>query len=353
MVDQNASANYPLLEVDGIKTYFYTVDGVARAVDDVSFDLKRGETLGLVGESGCGKSVTALSIMRLLKAPLGRTVQGEIRFHGEDLLRLSAPRMRDIRGGNIAMIFQEPMTSLNPVYTIGDQIAEALSAHRNMDSQAAMERAVEMLEKVQVPSPKKRAGEYPHQLSGGMRQRVMIAMALSCSPEILIADEPTTALDVTIQAQIIDLMLELKADFKTAILMITHDLGVIAETAQRVAVMYAGKIVEQADVFSIFEDPKHPYTRGLLASVPRLGERSTGGRRRLREVAGIVPSLYDLPAGCSFHPRCPEAMDICLKKRPDLLDVGEGHLVQCWLYPTQAAVASEENRPSLRKGPWI
>ena len=225
MVDRDLTANHPLLEVDGIKTYFYTVDGVARAVDDVSFNLNRGETLGLVGESGCGKSVTALSIMRLLKAPLGRTIQGEIRFHGQDLLRLSAPRMREIRGGKIAMIFQEPMTSLNPVYTIGDQIAEALMAHRVMAPQEALERAVGMLKKVQMPSPIKRAEEYPHQLSGGMRQRAMIAMALSCAPEILIADEPTTALDVTIQAQIIDLMTELKKDSNTAILMITHDLG--------------------------------------------------------------------------------------------------------------------------------
>ena len=353
MVDRDLTANHPLLEVDGIKTYFYTVDGVARAVDDVSFDLNRGETLGLVGESGCGKSVTALSIMRLLKAPLGRTIQGEIRFHGQDLLRLSAPRMREIRGGKIAMIFQEPMTSLNPVYTIGDQIAEALMAHRVMAPQEALERAVGMLEKVQMPSPIKRAEEYPHQLSGGMRQRAMIAMALSCAPEILIADEPTTALDVTIQAQIIDLMTELKKDSNTAILMITHDLGVIAETARRVAVMYAGKIVEQADVFSVFEDPKHPYTRGLLASVPRLGERSIGGRRRLREVKGIVPSLYDLPTGCSFHPRCTEAMDICLKKRPELLNVGDVHRVRCWLYPNRAAVAAEDNRPSLPKGPGI
>ena len=321
----------PLLDIRGIRTFFYTVDGVARAVDNVSFHLDKGETLGLVGESGCGKSVTALSIMRLLKEPLGRTINGEILFRGEDLLKIPMRRMRDIRGSQIAMIFQEPMTSLNPVYTIGDQISEALIVHGNMDRKTAWEKAVDMLAKVQIPSPARRAREYPHQLSGGMRQRAMIAMALSCSPEILIADEPTTALDVTIQAQIIDLMLELQDDFGAAILMITHDLGVIAEMAERVAVMYAGRIVEQADVYTIFENPRHPYTQGLLTSIPRLGERAVQGRNRLQEVPGIVPSLYHLPEGCSYHPRCPHAMDICLEKRPELVDPGDNHLVRCWL----------------------
>ena len=324
--------NSRLLEVDELKTYFFTVDGTAKAVDNVSFYMNRGETLGLVGESGCGKSVTALSIMGLLKPPLGKVVNGSINFDGQDLVKLSSGRMRAIRGNRIAMIFQEPMTSLNPVFTIGDQISEVLILHRNMDKKSAREAAVEMLAKVQIPSPAKRAGEYPHQLSGGMRQRAMIAMALACSPELLIADEPTTALDVTIQAQIIDLMLQLKVDFGAAILMITHDLGVIAEMAQRVAVMYAGKIVETADCEEIFDSPAHPYTQGLLESIPKLGDRSRSGRARLKEVPGIVPSLYNLPEGCAFRPRCPQAMDVCARAMPELAVRQNGRKVRCWLY---------------------
>ncbi|MFH1136336.1 MAG: ABC transporter ATP-binding protein [Pseudomonadota bacterium] len=321
-----------LLEVEELRTYFFTVDGTAKAVDDVSFHMDRGETLGLVGESGCGKSVTALSILGLLRPPLGRVVHGSIHFDGQDILKLSSGRLRAIRGDRIAMIFQEPMTSLNPVFTIGDQISEVLIIHRNMDKKSAWNQAVDMLAKVQIPSPAKRAGEYPHQLSGGMRQRAMIAMALACSPELLIADEPTTALDVTIQAQIIDLMLQLKEDFGAAILMITHDLGVIAETAQRVAVMYAGKIVETGTCLEIFEDPAHPYTQGLLASIPRLGERSLLGRNRLKEVPGIVPSLYNLPDGCAFRPRCAQALDVCSRVSPELTVRQNGRQVRCWLY---------------------
>jgi oligopeptide/dipeptide ABC transporter ATP-binding protein len=323
------------LDVQRIKTYFFTVDGVARAVDDVSFDMAPGETLGLVGESGCGKSVTALSVMRLLNPRIGRTIEGRILFKGEDLLTLPDQRMRALRGDRLAMIFQEPMNSLNPVYTIGDQIAEALAVHKGLQRKEAWARAVDMLSKVHIPSPQKRAGEYPHQLSGGMRQRAMIAMALSCSPELLIADEPTTALDVTIQAQIIDLMQRLREDFGAAILMITHDLGVIAEMAHRVAVMYAGRLVEESDCLSLFEDPRHPYTRGLLGAVPVLGERAVKGRQRLREITGIVPSLYDLPRGCNFHPRCPEAMNVCREKEPTLTGIGPGRRVSCWLWMEQ------------------
>jgi peptide/nickel transport system ATP-binding protein/oligopeptide transport system ATP-binding protein len=256
-------------------------------VDDVSFDLPKGEILGVVGESGCGKSVTAQSVMRLIPDPPGRIVQGHIRFDGRDLVRLTPERMRTIRGRRIAMIFQEPMTSLNPVYTMGEQIAEMFMQHLRLSRRESLDRAVEMLRKVQIPAPEKRVQAYPHQLSGGMRQRAMIAMALACNPEILIADEPTTALDVTIQAQILDLMLQLRTDYQTAVMMITHDLGVIAEMAQRVVVMYAGKVVETASTAALFDDPKHPYTRGLLQSVPRLGERARRGRRRLREIEGI------------------------------------------------------------------
>ena len=320
-----------LLQVQKLKTYFYTLEGVVKAVDDVSLHMDIGESLGLVGESGCGKSVTALSIMRLVKEPPGRIVQGKIDFKGIDLLQFPLHRMRSIRGDRISMIFQEPMTSLNPVYTIGDQIAEMFFLHQKLSKKESWSSSVEMLRKVQIPSPQKRAHEYPHQLSGGMRQRAMIAMALACNPEILIADEPTTALDVTIQAQIIDLILQLREEIGTAILMITHDLGVIAEIAQRIAVMYAGKVVEIGQAFTIFKDPKHPYTRGLLGSVPKMGERSKRGRRRLNEISGIVPNLYELPSGCSFHPRCSEAMAICRNETTELIDLGENHWVRCWL----------------------
>ena len=326
------SGSDTLLEVSNLKTYFYTFEGVARAVDDVSFSLKKGEVLGVVGESGCGKSVTAQTIMRLIPQPPGKIVGGRILFDGRDLVTLSMEKMRGIRGNRIAMIFQEPMTSLNPVYTIGNQISEMFRLHMGLGRRESLNRAVEMLKKVQIPAPEKRVTEFPHQLSGGMRQRAMIAMALSCDPEILIADEPTTALDVTVQAQILDLMLQLQEDFDTAIMMITHDLGVIAEIARRVVVMYAGRIVEEAETVPLFEDPKHPYTQGLLRSIPKLGSRGTGVRNRLEEIKGIVPGLLDLPEGCRFSPRCPQAMGICREKDPHLGRVGPGRTVRCWLY---------------------
>ena len=322
----------PALLVKGLKTQFRSYDAVAKAVDDVSLDLYQGETLGLVGESGCGKSVTALSIMRLIKDPPGRISAEEIRLGELDLLTLSPKQMRKVRGGRISMIFQEPMTSLNPVFTVGSQIAEMFQTHRGTSGSESWVRAVEMLKRVRMPAPEKRAREYPHQLSGGMRQRAMIAMALACNPEILIADEPTTALDVTIQAQILDLMMRLKEEFGAAIMMITHDLGVIARISQRIIVMYAGRIVEAGPTAVFFESPAHPYTRGLLKSIPRLGERSRLGRTRLQEIKGIVPSIFDLPPGCSFNPRCSEAMPICSQEAPPLFDVGDGHRVRCWLF---------------------
>jgi len=320
-----------LLEVQNLKTYFYTFEGTARAVEDVSLHMDNGETIGLVGESGCGKSVTALSIMRLIKNPPGKIVEGRILFEGADLLKLSETKMQSIRGARISMIFQEPMTSLNPVYTIGHQIAEMFAIHRRLNKKDSWDQAVETLRQVQMPSPVKRAGEFPHQLSGGMRQRAMIAMAMACNPKILIADEPTTALDVTIQAQILDLMLKLKEGFGAAVLIITHDLGVVAQIAQRIVVMYAGRVVEEGTTRDIFENPKHPYTRGLLRSVPRLGERSRKGRSRLMEITGIVPSLYDIPQGCSFHPRCRHVMDICRQQPPDFFDLGGIHRMRCYL----------------------
>jgi len=300
-------------------------------VENVSFFMDEGETVGLVGESGCGKSVTALSIMRLIKNPPGKIVSGKILFEGANLIDLSDSRMRAIRGARISMIFQEPMTSLNPVYTIGHQISEMFMIHKKLGKKEGWDRTVETLRQVQMPSPNKRANEYPHQLSGGMRQRAMIAMAMACNPKILIADEPTTALDVTIQAQILDLMLRLKEDFGAAVLIITHDLGVVAEIAQRIVVMYAGRVVEEGTTRDIFENPKHPYTRGLLRSVPKLGERSRKGRTRLMEISGIVPSLYELPQGCSFHPRCREVMAICREKPPDFFDLGGIHRMRCYL----------------------
>ena len=321
-----------LLQLQNLKTYFFTFEGVAKAVDDVSFYLDKGKVLGIVGESGCGKSVMAQSIMRLIPIPPGKIVGGQILFDGLNLVELPFEDLRLIRGKRIAMIFQEPMTSLNPVYTIGDQISEMFILHEKRPRRESWERAIEMLHKVQIPAPERRVHEYPHQLSGGMRQRAMIAMALACNPEILIADEPTTALDVTIQAQILELMMKLQEDFDTAIMMITHDLGVIAEIAKRVVVMYAGKVVEEGSTQAIFEDPKHPYTRGLLKSIPKLGERAIHGRRRLQEIAGIVPSLYDLPAGCRFLPRCPHAMEICRQEVPELIDQGDQHSVRCYLY---------------------
>jgi peptide/nickel transport system ATP-binding protein/oligopeptide transport system ATP-binding protein len=321
-----------LLQVENLKTYFDTIDGIGKAVDGVSFHLSKRETLGVVGESGCGKSVMALSIMRLLREPPARIAGGRIHLDGCDLLGLGKGEIKSILGRRIAMIFQEPMTSLNPVFTVGDQICEMLTRHMQLGKSASRERAVEMLARVQIPSPGKIARDYPHQLSGGMRQRVMIAMALSCNPEVLIADEPTTALDVTVQAQIIELMMQLQQEFGTAILLITHDLGVVAQTAERIVVMYTGRVVEEAETLAIFEGPRHPYTRGLLQSLPKVGYRSPAGRRPLHEITGVVPSLYALPPGCSFSPRCPEVMGICRGKAPELVDVGDGHRVRCHLY---------------------
>ena len=321
-----------LLTVKNLRTYFYTFDGVAKAVDDVSFYMKKGEILGIVGESGCGKSVTAQTILQLIPMPPGRIVSGSIDFDGVDLTKLSMENMRDVRGNRIAMIFQEPMTALNPVFTIGDQISEMFILHKKMNKKEAWNQSIEMLQKVQIPAPEKRVHEYPHQMSGGMRQRAMIAMALSCNPEILIADEPTTALDVTIQAQILDLMLKLKQEYETGVMMITHDLGVIAELAERVVVMYAGKVVEEGKTEDIFYHPMHPYTQGLLQSIPKLGNRAVGGRQQLHEINGMVPSLFHLPKGCGFYPRCPKAMDTCKEKLPDIKPINENHQVRCWLY---------------------
>ena len=316
-----------LLEVKGLKTYFFTSDGVVPAVDGITYHVDKGETLGIVGESGCGKSVTSLSVMRLIPDPPGKITAGQIFFEGENLLEKSGSEMRKIRGNQISMIFQEPMTSLNPVYTVGDQIAEAIELHQGLNRRDAMDKAVGMLKLVGIALPERRVKEYPHQLSGGMRQRIMIAMALSCNPKLLIADEPTTALDVTIQAQILELMKALKKELGMAIMLITHDLGVIAEMAQRVVVMYAGKIVEEADAISIFRSPLHPYTEGLLKSIPRL-DRAKG---RLHVIEGVVPNPLYMPEGCRFHPRCPYAMDICRAQEPDFVQVSEERQVACWL----------------------
>jgi peptide/nickel transport system ATP-binding protein len=319
-----------LLDVRGLKTYFFTRDGVVRAVDGVSFSVVRGETLAIVGESGCGKSVTSLSILRLIASPPGRTVEGSVVFEGRDLLKLSEAEMREVRGDAISMIFQEPMTSLNPVLTIGRQIAEVLILHRGLSREDAMRSAVEMLRLVKIPEPERRVGEYPHQLSGGMRQRVMIAMALACEPRLLIADEPTTALDVTIQAQILDLMRELKARTGAAIMLITHDLGVVAEMAQRVVVMYAGRKVEEGPVEALFANPRHPYTRGLLDSIPKLGAASQGAGARLTEIAGTVPSLSERIVGCAFAPRCAYATVRCQNEYPPFEEKIPGHGAACW-----------------------
>jgi peptide/nickel transport system ATP-binding protein len=321
------------LEVTGLQTYFYTRDGIVRAVEDVSFHVDRGETLAIVGESGCGKSMTALSIMRLIPDPPGRIVGGRIVLDGQDLMELSEAEMRDVRGNDISMIFQEPMTSLNPVMRIGKQISEALILHQGMTKAQALARSVEMLELVKIPEPERRVKEFPHQLSGGMRQRVMIAMALACNPKVLIADEPTTALDVTIQAQILDLIVKLQEDLETGVILITHDLGVVAETANRVIVMYAGRKVEEADVNTLFANPRHPYTRGLLASVPSLvivSGQDEAPQERLEEIPGIVPALHSLPEGCAFAPRCPAATDACRQARPEFEEKRPGHWAACF-----------------------
>ena len=321
----------PLLAVENLKTHFYTSDGVVHAVDGVSYAVNAGETLAVVGESGCGKSVTALSILRLVPSPPGRIVAGAIRFQGADLLTLSEAEMRAIRGNKISMIFQEPMSSLNPVLTVSRQIGETLRLHQGLDAHSAGRRAVEMLRLVHIPEPERRARQYPHQLSGGMRQRVMIAMALACNPKLLIADEPTTALDVTIQAQILYLMRELKAKTGTAIILITHDLGVVAEMAQRVVVMYAGRKVEEAPVRALFVSPRHPYTLGLLASVPRLGAaRGSQAPQRLAEIPGTVPSLRDPIVGCAFAQRCRFATERCHRETPPLEMKTEQHLPACF-----------------------
>jgi len=321
----------PILEIADLRTWFFTRDEVVRAVDGVSFHVAPGETLAIVGESGCGKSVTALSVLRLIPAPPGRIVSGAIRFAGRDLLGLSEAEMRDVRGNDISMIFQEPMTSLNPVLTIGRQIAETLTLHQGLDHKSALAKAVEMLRLVHIPEAERRVAEYPHQLSGGMRQRVMIAMALACNPKLLIADEPTTALDVTIQAQILDLMRELKQQIDAAIVLITHDLGVVAEMAQRVVVMYAGRKAEEAPVGKLFRRPLHPYTKGLLASVPRLGASLNRDQApRLAEIAGTVPSLKDPIPGCPFETRCAFATDICRREMPSFDEKEPGHFAACF-----------------------
>ena len=322
-----------VLEVVGLQSYLFTRLGVVKAVDDVSFAVHAGETLAIVGESGCGKTMTALSLMRLVPSPPGRIVGGSVKLAGRDLVTLAEHEMRDVRGNDISMIFQEPMTSLNPVMTIGSQVAETLRLHQNLSKQAALAKAVDMLRLVKIPEPAQRAREYPHQLSGGMRQRAMIAMALSCNPKVLIADEPTTALDVTIQAQILELIVDLQKTLGTAVILITHDLAVVAETAQRVIVMYAGKKVEEAEVDDLFATPLHPYTQGLLTSIPHLaviGGAAPITNGRLKEIPGVVPPLTSLPPGCAFAPRCALADDRCRQVAPDYEQKRTGHWAACW-----------------------
>ncbi len=319
-----------LLEIQNLRTYFDVHGHVLKAVDNVSLSIGKGETLGLVGESGCGKSVTAHSIIQLIPQPPGRIAGGKIFFEGQNILEFSETRMRKIRGCRISMIFQEPMTSLNPVFTVGNQVGEVIRLHQKLSRNEIRNRVVEMFQLVGIPEPEKRLSNYPHQMSGGMRQRVMIAMALACNPHLMIADEPTTALDVTIQAQILDLMNTLKADTGAAILFITHDLGVIAEMAQRVAVMYAGNIVEYTDVKTLYANPKHPYTIGLLESIPARGRKAEDGR--LNTIPGIVPSLFNLPEGCLFNNRCPDVFDQCRELKPEMESVGENHIVRCFKY---------------------
>ncbi|MCB4821056.1 ABC transporter ATP-binding protein [Roseicella aerolata] len=328
-----------LLEVENLQTHFRTPDGVNRAVDGVSFHVNAGETVAIVGESGCGKSVTSMSILRLIPEPPGK-IAGAIRFEGRDLLKLSDREMRDIRGNEISMIFQEPMTSLNPVLTVGRQIGETLRLHQGLSRQQAEEKAVEMLTLVGIPEPRRRVREYPHQLSGGMRQRVMIAIALACNPKLLIADEPTTALDVTIQAQILELMRDLKHRVGAAIVLITHDLGVVAEVAERVIVMYAGKKVEEAAVGPLFNNPKHPYTQGLLGSMPKLGSSLHGDETRLAEIPGLVPSLKAKIPGCVFASRCPHATDLCRQVAPALEEKAPGHVAACHYATKEGAIAA-------------
>jgi len=321
----------PLLNIRGLKTHFKTDDGMVRAVDGVDIAIDRGETVGVVGESGCGKTVTAMTVMKLIAMPPGKIVEGEILWQGRDIVKMSPDEMRKIRSKEIGIIFQEPMTSLNPVYTVGDQIAEVVRLHEGMSRREAMDRAVEMLRLVNIPTPERRVKDYPHQFSGGMRQRVMIAMALSCNPQLLIADEPTTALDVTIQAQILDLLAEMRERLGMAIMLITHDMGVVAETTHRVVVMYAGRVVEEATVDLLFGDPKHPYTQGLIRSIPRI-DTAAETKERLEAIGGVVPSLLHPPAGCRFAARCRFATDKCTEAMPPLREVAPGHKVACVLY---------------------
>jgi oligopeptide/dipeptide ABC transporter ATP-binding protein len=334
-----------LLEINNLQTQFPTRDGLVRAVDGVTFHIDSGELLGVVGESGCGKSITALSIMRLISPP-GKIVSGEIIFDGQNLLKLSDAEMRQIRGDDIAMIFQDPMTSLNPVFTVGEQIAEALRLHRELSRKAAREATIQAMREVSIPDPARRVDDYPHQLSGGMRQRVMIAMALACDPKLLIADEPTTALDVTIQAQILELLDELRRNRELAVLLITHDLGVVAEVADRVAVMYTGRIVEESSVEELFARPKHPYTEGLLRSVPKLTAAGVARKERLETIEGTVPSPTNLPPGCHFAPRCPHRMPRCTEEEIPLYDLEGGVKVRCVLFDLAAAVAADHQKIS-------
>jgi len=324
------SKNGILLKIERLQTHFFTEAGTVRAVDGVSLMVRKGETLGIVGESGCGKSVTALSILRLIPTPPGKIVGGNIYLDGRDLLKLPENEMRKVRGASISMIFQEPMTSLNPVFTVGDQIAEGIRLHQGLSKRESWNKAIEMLRLVRIPDPDRRVREYPHQMSGGMRQRVMIAMALSCNPQLLIADEPTTALDVTIQAQILELLNQLKSELGMAVMLITHDLGVVADTAARVAVMYAGRVVEEAPVLELFTHPKHPYTQGLLNSIPRIEKAER--RPRLQAIPGMVPDLLELPKGCKFQARCSKVFEPCYGDEPQLKDVAANHQVRCYLY---------------------
>ena len=321
--------NQEILHVENLKTYFNTDDGMVKAVDGVSFTLNQGETLGIVGESGCGKSVTNLSVMRLISSPPGKIMGGDVFFHGKSVLSMSEDELRDLRGNKISMIFQDPMTSLNPFLRISTQLVETLCLHQGLSRSEAREKAVQMLRLVGIPTPEKRIDAYPHQFSGGMRQRVMIAMALSCNPEILIADEPTTALDVTIQAQILEIIKDLTVRLKTAVILITHDLGVVSGMCNKICVMYAGRIVERASTDDVFRNSKHPYTRGLIRSVPRLDKTT---QERLYSIPGTPPSLINIPECCPFHPRCEHAMDVCRVKYPDETDFGSEHKVFCWLY---------------------
>ncbi len=321
-----------LLEVKDLQTYFSTRDGVVKAVDGISYDINEGETVGIVGESGCGKSVSALSILRLVPDPPGKIVGGELIFDGKDLLKLKEKEMQRIRGNDITMVFQEPMTSLNPVLTIGRQVSEPIELHRNMDKKKALQESIKVLDSVQIPASESRVGSYPHQFSGGMRQRVMIAMALCCNPKLLIADEPTTAIDVTIQAQLLELMKQLTLDIGTALIVITHNLGVVARYADRVNVMYAGRIVEKGSAKEIYDDPRHPYTIGLLKSVPRLDQKV---KEKLIPIEGLPPDLSDLPTGCSFRPRCIHTIDRCREEYPELTPISDGHYKACWIDVTR------------------